>query len=137
METFQFRVIGHVENEFREPTKPDVLTASLSRIVLDPDLSEGLSGLEPGMALLVVFVFHRAMSHELLQYPRGDRSHPKRGVFALRGPNRPNPIGIIEVELISIEGNILTVRGLDAINGTPVLDLKPVTGGSHDQATLI
>jgi tRNA (adenine37-N6)-methyltransferase len=137
METFQFRVIGHVENEFREPTKPDVLTASLSRIVLDPDLSEGLSGLEPGMALLVVFVFHRAMSHELLQHPRGDRSHPKRGVFALRSPNRPNPIGITEVELISIEGNILTVRGLDAINGTPVLDLKPVTGGSHDQATLI
>jgi len=126
METFQFRAIGYVENEFRELTKPDVLTASFSRIVLDPDLSEGLSGLESGMALLVVFVFHRAEGFELLQYPRGDRGRPRRGVFALRSPNRPNPIGITEVELLAIEGNILTVRGLDALDGTPVLDLKPV-----------
>ena len=79
------------------------------------------------MTLLVVFVFHRSEGHELLQHPRGDRSRPKRGVFALRSPNRPNPIGVTEVELIAIEGSILTVRGLDAIDGTPVLDLKPVS----------
>jgi hypothetical protein len=53
----QNRAIGYVENEFQEPAKPDVLTASLSRITLDPALSDGLSGLEPGMALLVIFVF--------------------------------------------------------------------------------
>ena len=132
MKTFQFRAIGYVENEFREPAKPDVLTASLSHILIDPELLEGLSGLEPGMALLVVFVFHRAKGYDLLQHPRGDRSRPKRGVFSLRSPNRPNPIGNTEVELLAIEGNILTVHGLDAINGTPILDLKPVTGGFHD-----
>ena len=77
------------------------------------------------MALLVVFVFHRSQGFDLLQHPRGNQSRPKRGVFALRSPNRPNPIGITEVELLAIEGNILTVSGLDAINGTPVLDLKP------------
>ena len=127
MNTFQFRAIGHVENEFREPTGSDTLRASLSRIVLAPDILEGITGLEPGMTLLVIFVFHRSEGHELLQHPRGDRSRPKRGVFALRSPNRPNPIGVTEVELIAIEGNILTVRGLDAIDGTPVLDLKPVS----------
>jgi tRNA-Thr(GGU) m(6)t(6)A37 methyltransferase TsaA len=124
-ENFQFRAIGYVENEYREPTEPDTLRASRSRIVLVPDLMEGLTGLVPGMTLLVVFVFHRAEGYDLLQHPRGDRSRPKRGVFALRSPNRPNPIGVTEVELLTIEGNILTVRGLDAIHGTPMLDLKP------------
>ena len=124
-ENFQFRAIGYVENEFQEPTSPDTLRASLSRIVLAPDFVEGLTGLEPGMQVLVIFVFHRAEGFDLLQHPRGDRSRLQRGVFALRSPNRPNPIGISEVELLAIEGNILTVRGLDAINGTPVLDMKP------------
>ena len=131
-ETFRFRAIGYIENEFQEPTSPDTLRASTSRIVLAPDFVEGLTGLEPDMALLVIFVFHRAKGYELLQHPRGDQSRPKRGVFTLRSPNRPNPIGITEVELLAIEGNILTVHGLDAINGTPVLDLKPVAGGFHD-----
>ena len=125
-EIFHFRAIGHVENEFREPASTDTLRASRSRIVLSPDLVEGLAGLEPGMEVMIVFVFHSAEGYELLQHPRGDRSRPKRGVFALRSPNRPNPIGVTEVELLAIEGNILTVRGLDAIHGTPVLDLKPV-----------
>jgi tRNA-Thr(GGU) m(6)t(6)A37 methyltransferase TsaA len=125
METFQFRAIGHVENRFLEPTIPDALNASPSRIVLAPDLLEGLIGLEPGAALLVVFVFHRARDYDLLQHPRGDCTRPKRGVFALRSPNRPNPIGISRVELLSIEENVLTVRDLDALDGTPVLDLKP------------
>ncbi len=125
VETIHFQVIGYVENVFPEPVKPDTLRASPSRIVLAPELCEGLTGLEPGMTLLIVFVFHRAEGYELLQHPRGDRSRPKRGVFALRSPNRPNPIGVTEVELLAIEENVLTVRGLDAIHGTPVLDLKP------------
>ncbi|MBN2116429.1 MAG: tRNA (N6-threonylcarbamoyladenosine(37)-N6)-methyltransferase TrmO [Anaerolineales bacterium] len=124
-QAIRFQAIGYVENEFRESTKPDTLTASLSRIVLAADLVEGLSRLEPGMALLVIFVFHRSRGYELLQHPRGDRSRPKRGVFSLHSPNRPNPIGLTRVELLSIEGNVLTVRGLDALDGTPVLDLKP------------
>jgi tRNA-Thr(GGU) m(6)t(6)A37 methyltransferase TsaA len=124
-ETFHFRAIGYVENEFQESTSPDAMRTSRSRIVLDPDLLEGLAGLEPDMNVLVIFVFHRAEGFDLLQHPRGDRGRPKRGVFTLRSPNRPNRIGVTEVELLAIEGNILTVRGLDAINGTPVLDLKP------------
>jgi tRNA-Thr(GGU) m(6)t(6)A37 methyltransferase TsaA len=126
IQNFQFQAIGYVENEFQEPTKPDTLRASPSRIVLAPDLLDGLTGLEPGMTLLIVFIFHQAKGYELLQHPRGDRNRPKRGVFALRSPNRPNPIGITQVELVAIEGNTLTVHGLDALDGTPVLDLKPV-----------
>jgi tRNA-Thr(GGU) m(6)t(6)A37 methyltransferase TsaA len=124
-ETYQFKAIGYVENEFQEPASTDTMRASISRIVLDPDLVEALAGLESGMYVLVLFVFHRSEGYKLLQHPRGNRSRPKRGVFALRSPNRPNPIGMTEVEILTIEGNILSVRGLDALNGTPVLDLKP------------
>ncbi|MBN2390399.1 MAG: SAM-dependent methyltransferase, partial [Anaerolineae bacterium] len=56
---------------------------------------------------------------------QGDRNRPRRGVFALRSPRRPNPIGVTVVDLVAIQGNVLRVLGLDAINGTPLLDLKP------------
>jgi tRNA-Thr(GGU) m(6)t(6)A37 methyltransferase TsaA len=97
-----------------------------SRIVLDPALTGGLAGLEAGQQVMVVFYFHRSQGYDLAQHPRGDTSRPKRGVFALRSPRRPNPIGVTIVDLLAIEENVLRVRGLDAINGTPVLDLKPV-----------
>jgi tRNA (adenine37-N6)-methyltransferase len=123
-----FKPIGYVENDFSEPVPADLteeIEAAESRIVLEPALLKGLSGLEPGQQILVLFHFHRSEGYELLQHPRGDRSRPKRGVFALRSPYRPNPIGVTTVELIAIEGNVLRVRGLDAIDGTPILDLKP------------
>jgi tRNA-Thr(GGU) m(6)t(6)A37 methyltransferase TsaA len=113
-----------VENAFDEPVAPEVLLAAESRIVLDPALAEGLAGIQPGQRLMVVFHFHRAGGYELQQHPRGDPSRPQRGVFALRSPRRPNPIGVTVAEVLAVRGHILTVRGLDAINGTPVLDLK-------------
>ena len=90
-------------------------------------LVAGLKGLEPGRQVMVVFHFHRAPpgQYDLCQHPRGDSSRPRRGVFALCSPHRPNPIGVTVVDLVAIEGNVLRVRGLDAINDTPVLDLKP------------
>ena len=120
-----YRAIGRVENSFDDPAPVDDLLACESRIVLDPTLTAGLQGLEPGQRVTVLFQFHRSGDYDLCQHPRGDRSRPKRGVFALRSPRRPNPIGSTIVELVAIEGNVLRVRGLDAINGTPVLDLKP------------
>jgi tRNA-Thr(GGU) m(6)t(6)A37 methyltransferase TsaA len=120
-----YRAIGHVENDFDEPTAPHEIRSIESRIVLDPSLMDGLSGLEPGRRIIVLFHFHRSQGFDLLQHPRGDGSRPRRGVFALRSPRRPNPIGVTVVDLMAVEGNVLQVRGLDAINGTPVLDLKP------------
>jgi tRNA-Thr(GGU) m(6)t(6)A37 methyltransferase TsaA len=120
-----FQPIGYVENDFDGPTAPDQIRAAESRIVLDPALVEGLQGLEAGQPIMVIFYFHRSEGYTLRQYPRGDESRPLQGVFALRSPRRPNPIGVTMVDLLAVEGNVLRVRGLDAINGTPVLDLKP------------
>ncbi|MDQ7849378.1 MAG: tRNA (N6-threonylcarbamoyladenosine(37)-N6)-methyltransferase TrmO [Armatimonadota bacterium] len=119
-----YRPIGYVENAFDQPVAPEVLLAATSRIVLDPALVEGLAGIEPGQRLMVVFHFHRAGGYKLQQHPRGDPGRPRQGVFTLRSPHRPNPIGVTVVEVLAVQGHILTVRGLDAINGTPVLDLK-------------
>lgn len=124
-QVIHLRAIGHVENEFDEPAAPDEIRAVESRLVIEPALVEGLKGLEPGQQIMVVFYFHRAEGFELLQHPRGDQNRPKRGVFALCSPKRPNPIGVTVVDLIGVEDNVLRVRGLDAINRTPVLDLKP------------
>jgi tRNA-Thr(GGU) m(6)t(6)A37 methyltransferase TsaA len=124
-EAIVYRAIGHVENAFDGPAAPEKIRSVESRIVLDPALTEGLKGLRPGQRIMVVFYFHRSQGFDLLQHPQGDRSRPRRGVFALRSPRRPNPIGVTVVELVAVEGNVLRVRGLDAINGTPVLDLKP------------
>jgi tRNA-Thr(GGU) m(6)t(6)A37 methyltransferase TsaA len=121
-----FRAIGHVENEFDGPAAPDEIRSVESRLIIEPALVVGLEGLDAGQQIMVVFYFHRSEGFELLQHPRGDRNQPKRGVFALHSPHRPNPIGVTIVDLISIEGNVLRVRGLDAINGTPLLDLKAI-----------
>jgi tRNA-Thr(GGU) m(6)t(6)A37 methyltransferase TsaA len=120
-----YKAIGLVENGFDEPAMPEEIRSAESRIVLDPALSQGLIGVDPGQQVMVVFHFHRAQGFDLLQHPRGDRSRPRRGVFALRSPRRPNPIGVTVVDLVAKEQNVLRVQGLDAINGTPVLDLKP------------
>jgi tRNA-Thr(GGU) m(6)t(6)A37 methyltransferase TsaA len=124
MNSISFRPIGVVKNEFSRPVDPDTLKAAVSRIVIDPELTTGLTGLTAGGKALVLFHLHESEGGELLQHPHGDRSLPHKGVFALRSPLRPNPIGVTEVELLAVEENVLTVRGLDAIDGTPVLDLK-------------
>jgi formylmethanofuran dehydrogenase subunit E len=123
---FHFRAIGRVQNEFDESAAPDTIRAAESQIFLDPSLVEGLAGLEAGQKIMVVFYFHHAQGYDLHQHPRGDVTRPPRGVFALCSPRRPNPIGVTVVDLLTIDVNTLHVRGLDAINGTPVLDLKPV-----------
>ncbi len=120
-----YRAIGYVKNDFDEPAPPSEMRVIESRVVVDPSLVEGLQGLEPGQRIMVVFYFHRSQGFDLLQHPQGDRNRPRRGVFALRSPRRPNPIGVTVVDLVAIQGNVLRVLGLDAINGTPVLDLKP------------
>lgn len=121
-----YKAIGHIKNEYDEPAAPDLIRAAESRIILDPDYVEGLSGLEVGQQVMVVYYFHLSQGYDLLQHPRGDESRLPRGVFALRSPRRPNPIGVTVGDLVAVEGNVLRVRGLDAINDTPVLDLKPV-----------
>ena len=121
-----FRSIGIVESSVKETLPPDQIKAVPSRIVLDPMLVAGLEGLVPGQKIMVIFHFHLSQQeYDLQQYPRRDRSRSKRGVFALRSPQRPNGIGVTTVDLVKIEENVLHVQNLDAIDGTPVLDIKP------------
>jgi tRNA-Thr(GGU) m(6)t(6)A37 methyltransferase TsaA len=123
--TITLMPIGHIENTFNERAAPEVIRAEASRVVVDPDLEAGLLGLEAGEQVMVVYYFHRSQGFELLQHRRGDPLEAELGVFALRSPDRPNPIGVTVVEVLEIEGCVLTVRGLDALNGSPLLDIKP------------
>lgn len=120
--------IGHVENQFDAPTAGNTIRAEESQLVIKPEFLGGLDGIEAGHEILVIFHFHLAepRGYNLHQHPRGNQSRPKQGVFALRSPYRPNHIGVTQAKIVSIEGNTLTVTGLDAINQTPILDLKRV-----------
>jgi len=100
----------------------------VSAIHLAEPLTPGLRGLEQFSHLIVLFCMHQAAfdpATDLVRRPRGRADMPELGIFAQRAKHRPNPIGITAVELIAITGNVVKVRGLDAIDGTPVLDLKP------------
>ena len=102
--------------------------AVTSEMVIDEEYAQGLTGLDAFSHILVVFYMHRftfdAGSH-LVRRSQGRSDMPKVGIFAQRAKHRPNPIGVTTVELASVEGSVVTVRGLDAIDGTPVLDIKP------------
>lgn len=120
-----FVPIGFVESEFKDiQDDPDIFRGTVSRIRILDQYEEGLMGLENYERLYVIYVFDRARGFRLVVHPRGDITRPKRGVFATRSPYRPNPIGLAVVGLVGIDGAVLTVTDLDAIDGTPVLDIK-------------
>ena len=101
--------------------------SSVSEIILSKDLAEALEGVEGFSHLFVIFWMHEISEEErrtMKVHPRGRGDMPLLAVFATRTPYRPNPIGLTLVELMKVEGNVLTVRGLDAFDGTPVLDMK-------------
>ena len=95
-------------------------------LVLDPAVIEGLRGLEPGIDILVLTWLDRASRDVLTVHPRGDLGRPATGVFNTRSPDRPNPIGLHRVTILAIEGTRIHVRNLEAVDRTPVLDVKPV-----------
>jgi L-fuculose-phosphate aldolase len=98
----------------------------IGEIELDERWIEGLTGIKPDSNIWVLSYFNRAATpEELIIHPRGDQNNPKTGLFNTRSPNRPNPIGMGRVKVLAIEGNRLRVLGTDALDGTPVLDIKP------------
>lgn len=118
--------IGIVHNDLQPGVSAPRQRAERSVIEVWPELQDGLCGIEVGQYLVILFQFHLSPSAApLLQHPQGDQSQPLRGVFALRSPHRPNPIGLTTVRVLGIDGNKLIVSGLDAYDGTPVLDIKP------------
>jgi len=95
-------------------------------LVREPGVAAGLDGMRPGDEIIVLTWLHRARRDVLRVHPRDDPSNPERGVFTTRSADRPNPIGLHRVEVAAIDGARVRVRGLEAIDGTPVVDLKPV-----------
>jgi len=123
----EFESIGTVRNHVVDK-KDTGWGSDLSEVVLDQALSPGLKGLCDFSHVLVVCFLDKAHfepSRHLVRRPQGRDDMPMVGIFAQRAKDRPNPIGITACELVDVSDNVITVRGLDAIDGTPVLDLKP------------
>jgi tRNA-Thr(GGU) m(6)t(6)A37 methyltransferase TsaA len=114
--------VGVVRNRYRALTKRKHIRAARSTIVVFPEYAEGLYRIREAKHLEVIFYFHRSKGYRFVcQTPHWG----ERGVFACRSPFRPVPLGLTKVKLVSVSENELVVEGLDAINGTPVLDIKP------------
>ncbi|MEA3376432.1 MAG: tRNA (N6-threonylcarbamoyladenosine(37)-N6)-methyltransferase TrmO [Chloroflexota bacterium] len=125
MEEIRLRPIGRVErDEGDEGLRGQALRARPARIVLDPAVTDALLGLESGSDVLVICYFHHADRDVLQVHPRGNQQNPLRGVFATRSPARPNPVAITSARIRRIDDNVLHVVGLDALDGTPVIDIK-------------
>ena len=121
--------IGRVESPLREravaPRQGDE-GAPEAVLVFEERFAEGLRSLSPGVDVLVLTWLHRADRGVLSVHPRDDPARPEEGVFSTRSPDRPNPIGLHRVTILAIDGVRLRVNDLEAIDGTPILDLKPV-----------
>src|SRR5437016_200665 len=119
--------IGHIRSPFTEtrqiPKGPNATHTAEGALEILPEFEPGLADIEGFSHLYVIWVFDRADGSSLTATPPTDnRPH---GVFATRSPRRPNPIGLTVVELLSREGRVLRVRGVDMLDGTPILDIKP------------
>jgi tRNA-Thr(GGU) m(6)t(6)A37 methyltransferase TsaA len=95
-------------------------------LLFDPAVAEGLRDLQVGREMIVLTWLDRSDRTVLVTRPRDDPSRPETGVFSTRSPDRPNPIGLHRVEILAIEGNDVQVRNLEALDGTPIVDVKPV-----------
>ena len=93
---------------------------------LGSDVRDGLRGIAPGDELVVLTWLHQARRDVLLTHPRNEPARPLTGVFATRSPDRPNPIGLHRVRVLSADDGVLEVEPLEAIDGTPIVDIKPV-----------
>lgn len=127
-EVYAVRLIGRVESSLRDRASAPKQGAGApdAWLVLDPQYAQGLSDLVVGADVLVLTWFDRADRSVLATRPRDDPANPLTGVFSTRSPDRPNPIGMHRVQVLAIEGVRVRVGPLEALDGTPVVDLKPV-----------
>ena len=128
--------IGVVKNSINKPGTDDRQTA-VCEIVVNEDLKEALNRIEEFSHIIVLYWMHKvAPSRRLVMrvHPRGRQDRPLVGVLATRSPARPNPIGVSTVKLLERRDNVLKVMGLDAVDGTPVLDIKPYIPGYDSPA---
>ncbi|MCA1728719.1 MAG: tRNA (N6-threonylcarbamoyladenosine(37)-N6)-methyltransferase TrmO [Actinobacteria bacterium] len=125
------RPVGRVESPLTDlaaASKQGDEGAPLARVVFRPEFREAARDLQEGDEVLVLTWLHRGRRDVLRVHPRGDTNRLREGVFATRSPDRPNPIGLHAVVIETVEDDAITVHDLEAIDGTPVLDVKPVLG---------
>ena len=134
--TFTIRPIGHVKSPLTStadaPRQGDE-GAPPAYLILDSEVHAGLDGIAVGDEIIVLTWLHEADRRVLTVHPRGDLTRPEQGVFSTRAPSRPNPIGLHRVRVLSLDGIRIQVSGLEAIDGTPIVDLKPVLGNVDER----
>jgi tRNA-Thr(GGU) m(6)t(6)A37 methyltransferase TsaA len=134
---FEMRPIGVVRSPFANaadiPKGPGARHEAEGTLELLPELEEGLRDIDGFSHLFVIWVFHDSRGHDLVPRVPLDERQP-HGVFASRSPRRPNPIGLSVVELLAREGPRLRVRGVDMLDGSPILDIKPYLSGVAPEA---
>jgi tRNA-Thr(GGU) m(6)t(6)A37 methyltransferase TsaA len=129
---FELRAIGRVSSpliEMDEAPRQGDEGAPEAWIEFQPAVLEALQGVQPGDRLVILTWLDRADRDVLTVHPRGDTSRPPAGVFTTRSHTRPNPIGLHPVEVMAIDGTRIKVSNLEALDGTPVVDVKPVLEG--------
>ncbi|MGW4565571.1 tRNA (N6-threonylcarbamoyladenosine(37)-N6)-methyltransferase TrmO [Streptomyces sp. NPDC004561] len=129
MTAFTLRPVGRVESSLTDraaaPRQPDE-GAPEAWLVFDDRYAPALDGLRAGTDVLLLTWLDRADRDTLAVHPRGDTARPLTGVFATRAPDRPNPIGLHVVHILAITGTRVHVRNLEAVDATPILDVKPL-----------
>jgi tRNA-Thr(GGU) m(6)t(6)A37 methyltransferase TsaA len=134
--TFTIRPIGVVRSELKnreEAPMQGYEGAPEAWLEIVPEVADGLQGIEAGSDAIVLTWFHQSERDTLLVHPRGNPDAPLTGVFATRSPDRPNPIGLHRVTVLQVDGRRLRVAPLEAIDGTPVVDIKTVLGQVDDR----
>ena len=129
MDSFDLRPVGRVESPLTDKAmapKQGNEGSPDAWIVIEQDVLHALDGIEPGDRVIVLTWFDRAERDVLKVHPRSNPANALQGVFNTRSPDRPNPIGLHEVEILAVDGPRLHVRDLEALDGTPVVDIKPV-----------
>jgi tRNA-Thr(GGU) m(6)t(6)A37 methyltransferase TsaA len=126
---FMVRPIGTVESPLTDRTsapKQGFEGSPEAWLVFDREVQDGLTDVQPGQRVIVITWLDRARRDVLRVHPRDDTSNPECGVFSTRSADRPNPVGLHEVEVLAMDGHRMLVRDLEALDGTPILDVKPV-----------
>lgn len=126
---YQLRPVGRVESPLVDrgmaPNQGDE-GAPEAWLVFEPEMRAAVADLRAGAEVLVLTWFDRAARDVLAVHPRGDQTRPLTGVFSTRSPDRPNPVGLHRVEVVAVDGTRVRVRNLEALDGTPIVDVKPV-----------
>ncbi|MGZ5347334.1 MAG: tRNA (N6-threonylcarbamoyladenosine(37)-N6)-methyltransferase TrmO [Solirubrobacterales bacterium] len=128
---FELEPVGRVSSPLTDPREAPKQAdegAPAAWLELDPGVGAAIEGLRPGDRVIVLTWLDRADRGMLRVHPRDDPSNPLTGVFATRSADRPNPIGLHEAEITEVDGERIRVKALEAVDGTPILDIKPVIG---------